>query len=214
MKEEKRSVVKSNQISYAPGAPGSPSRWTSSAKTGVGTALSTMSHVWFTLSHGIFNEVYYPDVDKACIRDMGFIVTDGKDLFSEEKRDADSRVDWLEEGVPAFRLTNTSRDGRYIIEKEIVTDPYRDTVLQKVKITAKKGALSNYQLYILLSPHLENQGGGNTAWIGEHDGTPILFAQYKDNVLALACSAKWLKKSAGFVGSSDGWHEPKTAMLP
>ena len=52
-----------------------------------------------------------------------------------------------------------------------------------------------------------NQGGGNTAWVGRQDGTPILFAQYKDNVLALACSAKWLKKSAGFVGSSDGWHD-------
>ncbi len=208
MRKEEKPIESSNQTSYAPGAPGSPARWTSSAKTGVGTALSTMSHVWFTLSHGIFNEIYYPDVDKACIRDMGFIVTDGKDLFSEEKRETDSKVDWLE-GVPSFRLTNTSRDGRYVIEKEIVTDPYRDTVLQKVKFTAKKGVLSDYKLYILLSPHLGNQGSDNTAWIGEQDGTPILFAQYKDNVLALACSARWLKKSAGFVGSSDGWHDLK-----
>ncbi len=206
-KEKNEAVVNSNQTSYAPGVPGSPARWTSSAKTGVGTAISNISHVWFTLSHGIFNEIYYPDVDKACIRDMGFIVTDGKNFFSEEKRDADSKVEWLDKGVPAFKLTNTSRDGSYMIEKEIVTDPYRDTVLQKVKFTAKKGKLSDYQLYILLSPHLGNQGGGNTAWIGEQEGIQILFAQYKDNVLALACSAKWLKRSAGFVGSSDGWHD-------
>ena len=33
----------------APGGPGIPARWTSSAKTGVGTALSDKSHVWFTL---------------------------------------------------------------------------------------------------------------------------------------------------------------------
>lgn len=206
-KKVKKPAVNSNQTSYAPGAPGLPAKWTSSAKTGVGTALSNMSHVWFTLSHGIFNEVYYPHIDKACIRDMGFIVTDGKDLFSEEKREADSKVEWLEEGVPAFKLTNTSRDGRYVIEKEIVTDPYRDAVLQKVKFKATKGKFADYQLYILLAPHLGNQGGGNTAWVGEHDGNPILFAQYKDNVLALACSAKWLKKSAGFVGSSDGWQD-------
>jgi hypothetical protein len=38
----------------APGGPGISARWTSSAKTGVGTALSNKSHVWFTLSHGIF----------------------------------------------------------------------------------------------------------------------------------------------------------------
>ena len=44
----------------APGAPGIPPRWTSSAKTGVGTALNHSSRVWFTLSHGIFDELYYP----------------------------------------------------------------------------------------------------------------------------------------------------------
>ena len=63
--------------SHAPGWPGIPARWTSSAKTGVGTASAAMSRVWFTLSHGIFNEIYYPDVDLACTRDLGLIVTDG-----------------------------------------------------------------------------------------------------------------------------------------
>ncbi|HEX9027864.1 MAG TPA: hypothetical protein VF823_01740, partial [Anaerolineales bacterium] len=55
----------------APGWPGINPRWTSSAKTGIGTAMSPDSHVWFTLSHGIFNEIYYPRVDFACTRDMG-----------------------------------------------------------------------------------------------------------------------------------------------
>jgi len=67
----------SDSISYAPGAPGIPPRWTSSAKTGIGTALNRSSRVWFTLSHGILNEVYFPRVDMACTRDMGFLVTDG-----------------------------------------------------------------------------------------------------------------------------------------
>jgi glucoamylase len=111
----------------APGGGGCPARWTSSAKTGVGTALSNKSNVWFTLSHGIFNEIYYPRIDQACIRDMGLIVTDGASFFSEEKRDCDSKVHWLEEGVPAFRLVNTCRAGRYRIEKQIVSDPHRDS---------------------------------------------------------------------------------------
>ena len=61
----------------APGWPGIPARWTSSAKDGVGAALSERSRVWFTISHGIVNEIYYPRVDQACVRDLGLIVTDG-----------------------------------------------------------------------------------------------------------------------------------------
>jgi glucoamylase len=74
----------------APGSPGITARWTSSAKSGVGTALSGRSRIWFTFSHGIFNEIYYPRIDQACVRDMGLIVTDGVDFFSEEKRDTGS----------------------------------------------------------------------------------------------------------------------------
>ena len=39
---------------------------------------------------------------------MGLIVTDGVDFFSEEKRDAGHEVQWLADGVPAFRLVNTA----------------------------------------------------------------------------------------------------------
>jgi glucoamylase len=195
--------------SIAFGAPGIQPRWTSSAKTGVGTALSNKSRVWFTLSHGIFNEIYYPQIDKACIRDMGFIVTDGADYFSEEKSATDSKVDRLADGVPAFRLVNSSRDGRYSIEKEIVSDPDRDTVLQEVRFVPLQGALSDYRLHVLLAPHLGNQGCGNTASVGEFEGTPLLFAQRDGNSLALACSAPWAKRSVGYVGASDGWQDLK-----
>jgi glucoamylase len=112
----------------APGWPGIPARWTSSAKTGVGTALDAGSRVWFTLSHGIFNEIYYPRVDQACTRDLGLIVTDGQAYFSEEKRQTQSTVTTAAPGVPAYHLTNLAEDGRYRIEKEIVADPSRDAV--------------------------------------------------------------------------------------
>jgi glucoamylase len=72
------------EAAYAPGWPGIPPRWTSSAKSVA--AVTRDSQVWFTLSHGILNEVYYPRVDQACIRDLGLIVTDGQAFFSEEKR--------------------------------------------------------------------------------------------------------------------------------
>jgi glucoamylase len=193
----------------APGGHGIPARWTSSAKTGVGTALSDKSRVWFTLSHGIFNEIYYPRIDQASIRDMGLIVTDGAGFFSEEKRDAEHEVEWLADGVPAFRLVNTCRDGRYRIEKQIVTDPYRDSVLQQVRFITRQGALFDYHLHVLLAPHLGNQGSGNTAWVDEFEGEPMLFAQRNGNALALACSAPWIKRSVGYVGSTDGWQDLK-----
>src|SRR5215467_6254586 len=117
---------------FAPGWPGIPPRWTSSAKTGVGTALNLHSRVWFTLSHGILNEVYFPRVDQACTRDLGLIVTNGYDFFSEEKRDCEYQNEPIEPGVPVYELVNTCTCGRYRIEKEIFSDPFRNVVLQRI----------------------------------------------------------------------------------
>ena len=195
----------SNQ--QAPGAPGIPARWTSSAKSGVGTARNAASRIWFTLSHGIFNEIYYPRVDQACTRDLGLIVTNGVDFFSEEKRQADHKIEFLAEGVPAFRLVNACLEGRYRIEKEIISDPRRDAVLQYTRFIPLQGELSDYHVYALLAPHLENQGNHNDAWIDEYNGIPMLFAEYDSTALAMACSSGWLKRSVGYVGTSDGWQD-------
>ncbi len=194
---------------HAFGWPGIPARWTSSAKSGVGTALSPTSRVWFTLSHGILNEIYYPRVDQACTRDLGLIVTDGHDFFSEEKRHTQHQMDYLVEGSPAFRLVNTCEHGRYRIGKKVVADQKRDVVLQYTHFTPLRGSLEDYHLYVLLAPHLGNRGGGNTAWIGDYKGVSVLFAERDGTALALACSAPWLKRSAGFVGVSDGWQDLK-----
>ena len=195
------------ESSHAPGGPGSPARWTSSAKSGVGTSLSRASRVWFTISHGILNEIYYPRVDQACTRDLGFIVTDGREFFSEEKRHASSAVTYPVAGVPAYHLANTSREGRYRIEKDIIADPRRDVVLQRTRFTALLGSLGDYHLYVLLAPHLGNHGAGNTAWVGDYKGVPMLYAARDGNALALACSTKWRKRSVGFVGVSDAWQD-------
>jgi glucoamylase len=202
--------AKTTLAGNAPGAPGLEARWTSSAKTGVGTALSNQSRIWFTLSHGILNEIYFGRIDQACIRDLGMIVTNGLNFFSEEKTHTTSKVHRLAGGVPAFHLINTCHEGRYRIEKQIVADPSRDTVLQKVDFVALQGTLTDYQLHVLLAPHLGNHGSGNNGWIGEFEGTPLLFAQRDGNALALACSVPWTKRSAGYVGSSDGWQDLKS----
>lgn len=191
----------------APGSPGIQPRWSSSAKAGVGTALSSLSRVWFTLSHGILNEIYFPRVDQACTRDFGLLVTDGVDFFSEEKRDTEHEVSVLEDGVPAFRLINRCTNHRYEIEKHIVSDPKRDVVLQRVLFRRPASADRPLSLYALLAPHLVNGGSHNRAWLGEYKGLEMLFAEGDGSALALACSIPWRRRSVGFVGYSDGWQD-------
>ena len=190
---------------FAPGWPGIEPRWTSSAKSGVGTALRSSGRVWFTLSHGILNEVYYPRIDQACTRDLGFVVSDRQGWLSEEKRHADHTIVSMADGIPAFRLTNTCAEQRYRIEKEILTDPKREVVLQRIRFIPLKGSLSDYSLVAVLAPHIGNSGMGNTAWVGDLKGRSMLFAQRNGTALALTCSTDWLRRSAGFAGVSDGW---------
>jgi len=191
----------------APGWPGIEPRWTSSAKSGVGTSVTAQSPLWFTLSHGIVNEVYYPRLDQANIRDLGFIVTDGRGFFSEEKRQASAQVGTVAPGVPAYELVNTCEGGRYRIHKTICTDSRRATLLQRVRFEPLQGRLADYRLFVLVAPHLANHGAGNDGWLGEHKGRPMLFARREDVALALACSLPWRAASCGYAGTSDGWQD-------
>jgi len=188
----------------APGSPGIRPRWTSSAKSGVGTALADTSRVWFTISHGIVNEVYYPRVDQACIRDLGLIVTDGVSFFAEEKRDCTSVVESVEDGVPAFLLTSTHVGGRFRIIKRVISDPRSDAVLMQIRLENLGAA--PLRLFALLAPHLVNSGAHNTGWRGDYKGHPMLFASGGGTLLVMAADLPFLASSVGFVGFSDGWH--------
>lgn len=192
----------------APGAPGIAPKWTSSAKIGVGTALLNDCNVWFTISHGIVNEVYWPRIDVANIRDMELIITDGKDFFSEEKRHAIHDYETLGDGIPAYHLINTCRENRYRIEKRIIADPRRSVLLQEVEFTPLKGTLKDYKVFVLLAPHLRNKGMNNTGWAGEYKGYPMLFASCVDQPslnLAAACTVPFKRMTVGYVGQSDAW---------
>lgn len=193
----------SNEKKNAPGAPGIDAEWTTSSKSGIGKSLNTPSQVAFSLSHGIMNEVYFPREDIACIRDMGLIITDGTKFFSEEKRDCDHNIKMMKTGVPAYKIINTCRQNKFVITKEIITDPFRNTVIQKINFKAKNKS-RKYHVHVLLSPHLNNHGGNNTGWTGEYKGNEMLYAKSDGLYLALACTSKWIKRSVGYVGKSDG----------
>jgi glucoamylase len=190
-----------------PGHPGILPKWTSSAKIGVGTAVSGYSNVWFTISHGILNEVYYPRIDIANIRDLEFVVTDGHSFFSEEKRDCEHSYFLLQDGIPAHKIINTCKQGRYRIEKTIIADPRHHAVLQRIVFTPLIGTMADYKLYALTAPHIGNSGLHNTAWTGHYKGCPLLFAQREWISLACGCSTPFLAMTCGYVGVSDAWQD-------
>jgi glucoamylase len=195
--------------SMAPGFPGIKPSWASSDKQGVGTSLAAASPVWFSLNEGILTEVYYPHVDEACVRDMGFIVTYGDEFFSSERTDTIHAVSRISDGVPAYKLINTCREGRYRIEKEVLCDSARAVVMQKNRFIPLKGDPSKFRLFVMLSPHIKNRGMDNTAWVDDYKGVPMLFAQREDISLALSSTSPFKSRSAGFSGASDGYQDLK-----
>ncbi|HUB25724.1 MAG TPA: glycoside hydrolase family 15 protein, partial [Tepidisphaeraceae bacterium] len=200
----------SKAIHWAPGRPGSKPTWSPAAKSGVGTALSSGSRLWFTLGRGIINEIYHPRIDHAAVGDMEFLVSGPGGFFSEEKRDTSSNTICLTKGVPAYRLENRCVQGKYWLAKEIIVDPDRDVLLQRVRFTPLQGEANSLRLFSLLSPRLGNQGADNTGWVGSYRGRPMLMAQHDSHCLAIASSTPWSNRSVGFVGVSDAWQDVRT----
>ena len=194
--------------SIAFGAPGIDPRWTSSAKEGLGTAYHTSCRLWFTLSHGIVNEIYYPHVDQPNTRDLQFLISDGETFCHEEKRDLDHHVEYLERDCLLYRLTNSEREGRYRIIKDVLTDPHRSVLLVRVKLDVFDETLrGKLRLYALLAPHLARHGTGNSGSTMEVGAHPLLRAARGDVHLVMGCTNGFARRSVGFVGFSDGWQD-------
>jgi glucoamylase len=137
------------------GHPGIHPRWTHGGKDGVGTAYAASSQIWFTLWNGIITEVYYPTVDRPQLRDLQYLITDGKSFFHEEKRHLKSKFERLSDHTLGYRCTNSDPEGRYSIIKEIITDPHLACVLQRTRLEGNESFLSKLQVYALCSPNLE-----------------------------------------------------------
>ena len=197
-----------NQNTIAPGAPGIEPRWTSSAKEGVGTAYAKDANVWFTLSHGIVNEIYFPSVDTPNTRDLQFLITDGETFCHEEKRDLLHEIEYPEKHTLLYRLINSDPDGRYRLVKEIIVEPHSSVLLMRVRleITDKK-LTGKLRLYALLAPHLKGTGNHNSAWLCETGNCKLFGSQREEMEMAFGCQPDFLRRSVGYAGTSDGWQD-------
>ena len=182
-------------------------RWTSSEKDAVSTAYAASSRVWFTISHGTFNEIYYPTIDRPQTRDMELLFSDGETFFHEEKRDLDYDFHYIDSTAPAVRVTASDLKGRYKVTKEFISDPHHPVVLMNVKITGDEAILSRLKCYALLAPHLNGGGAGNSARSIDVAGRRCLLAWKGGTMLAMGADCGFSRSSCGYVGTSDGYQD-------
>ena len=152
------------------------------------------------------NEVYHPRADIPQIRDLGFLVADGRGFWVEVKRLWQHTVEMLAPGIPAVRVVH--RHERFELSLQVVPCVERDALLIDVVLTGDE----DLRPYALLAPHLGGTGMGNYAEVADHGGRRLLWAQQGPFALALAaiCDGQrdaFGRASAGYVGTSDGWQD-------
>ncbi len=192
-------------MSAAPGGPGLAPTWSSSNKEVIGCPLGP-ARLWFTIGGGIVNEVYHPRVDLPQIRDLGFIVADGKGFWVELKRMWKHDVELADAGVPAVRIVH--RHERFELMLRITPCDDRDVLLIEVTLDGD----AELRPYALLAPRVGGTGLGNNAAVKSHRGRKILCAEQGPLGLALAAvtpaqTDAFTRGSAGFVGENDGWQD-------
>src|SRR5579885_3272973 len=191
----------------ATGAPGIEPRWTHRAKDVVGTAYSTASPIWFTASGGVLSEVYFPTIDRPQIRDLQYLVTDGETFFHDAHRDQETSVEYLDEIGLGARIVNSDRSGRYRLIMDVITDPHQPCLLLDTWLDGDPDLLPRLRLFVLLSPHLNVGGWGNSANVARMAGYEFLTAHKDSTWLAMGASVPFVRRSCGYVGRTDGWQD-------
>ena len=196
----------------ATGGPGIAPRWTSSKKDSVCTAYSAASRVWFTISHGTLNEIYFPTIDRPQTRDMELLFTDGETFVHEEKRDFEFDFHYIDPDALAVRVVASDLGGRYTVTKDFISDPHHPVVLMRVKLEGDEEVLSRMKCYALLAPHLDGGGLGNNARAVEVAGQRTLLAWKNNMHVTMGADCGFTRTSCGYAGTTDGFRDLKQDM--
>lgn len=188
--------------SKAFGWPGIDPTWTFGSKSGVGTAYSAASRLWYTISKGIVTEVYYPTVDRPQIRDLQFLFCDGTSVQAEP--DLHTTIEQIESSL-GYLISGHSDKAKFSYQKEVIADPLLPCLLQHVTLQADEETLRRLKVYVLCAPHLDVGGHGNSALVWQCMNRKVLVAHRNGIWLAVAADQPFSKTSAGYVGASDGW---------
>jgi glucoamylase len=211
--------------SPAPGASavrqGGNADWLPANKTGFGTSYTTVSNVWFTLQGGRLSEVYYPRIDTPSVRNLDFVVTDGKS-FAVRAQDASTPFTRLVDtnngpnekqsqngnNVPeslTYQIVNQDSANRWRLKTTFVTDPSRPTLLIGIEFTSLDD--KPYQVYAVYQPQLNNPiVAAPLNESGETQGKALVASDSTMQVATALVAAPELEETAnGYLGTTDGW---------
>lgn len=191
----------------ATGGPGIAPRWTRSDKDGIGTAYSALSRVWFTISRGVLNEIYYPTIDRPQVRDFQYVVTDGKTFFHDSRRHHVSTHEYIAPYTLGMRMVSTDPEERYRLVKEVIADPHLPCVLIHTRLEGPPDLLEKLRLFAILAPHLEVGGLGNYGNVARTTWSELLTAHKENTWLAMGATLPFVRRSCGYVGTTDGWQD-------
>lgn len=201
---------------------GANADWLPANKTGFGTSYTTTSNVWFTLQNGRLSEVYYPRVDTPSVRNLDFIVTDGKTFVTRAQDASTSLTRLINLGHPGdhhelrpdtdsdsprsltYQIVNLDRGGRWRLTTTFVTDPARPTLLIDIEFTSLNG--KPYQLYAVYQPQLNNpRVAAPLDDSGETKGKALVaFDKNQQMVSALVAAPDFTETANGYLGTTDG----------
>lgn len=88
-----------------------------------------------------------------------------------------------------------------------IADPHQPCVLIHARIEASAEWSGRLRVYVLLAPHLQVGGWGNSAQQIQLMGKDILLAWKDSTHLAMDVDVGFVKTSCGYVGASDGWQD-------
>ncbi|MGH7931610.1 MAG: glycoside hydrolase family 15 protein, partial [Candidatus Binataceae bacterium] len=136
-----------------------------------------------------------------------FLVSDGETFFHDTHRNLDTTIEYLGEHGLGVRIINADRQGRYRIVMEVISDPHQACVLIDTRLEGDPDLLPKLHLYALLAPHLEVGGWSNNGNVASLAGREFLTANKGGTWLALAATTPFVRRSCGYVGTTDGWQD-------
>ncbi len=136
--------------------------WMSGQKDGFGTAYTydykqpDSSRTWFTLTHGVLSECFYPTLDTPQLKEASLSVL-GPDWSLREERDFQVRVSRPDPLALLYQVEEVNQAHAVRILKTVFTDPEHNSVVMSVQVTAPQ----QVRIGLEVVPHLGGTGLGN-----------------------------------------------------
>lgn len=171
-----------------------------------------LSKVWGTGGSGVVQEVYWPTIDQAQVRQSELMIHLGQEWISDSELSHSTK--WLSTGVPHIQVESQDKSGRFLITKKIFTDPDRNVLVQDIQVQSKlpvevywhhQSAAGNTPFGDSGRVRLVNQNHPASMRASGDPSTDALLAWQGKQVQALIFSIPMLEATVGFNGSeTDG----------